>query len=120
MRHSIPALLVSLLLAFPVAAQEQPPKEGLSLMQEGARLFMRGILDEMEPALDDLRGLSAEMEPALRQFVQDMAPALQDLMGKIDDITRYHPPEILPNGDIIMRRKPEPSEPVDPDAHVDL
>ena len=34
-----------------------------------------------------------------------MGPALIELMAKIDDITAYYPPEILPNGDIIMRRK---------------
>ena len=34
-----------------------------------------------------------------------MGPALQDLLAKMDDIRNYEPPEMLPNGDIILRRK---------------
>jgi len=41
-----------------------------------------------------------------------MGPAFGELMGKIDDLSVYHPPEMLPNGDIILRRK----APLDPDA----
>ncbi|PIE13894.1 MAG: hypothetical protein CSA70_04060 [Rhodobacterales bacterium] len=85
----------------PVKAEE----EGLSLMEEGARLFFKGIVQEMEPAIDDLRGFVEGVEPALKQFVEQMGPAFADLMGKIDDLNAYHPPELLPNGDIILRRK---------------
>lgn len=79
--------------------------EGLSLMQEGAKLFMRGILNEMEPAMKDLRSFSGRIEPGLRSFVQEMGPALGEILSKIDDFSAYHPPEMLPNGDIIIRRK---------------
>ena len=68
--------------------------EGLNLMEEGARLLFRGLMTEMEPALDDLQGLADEM-----------APAFAELMGMIGDFTQYHAPEVLPNGDIIIRRK---------------
>ena len=70
--------VVIALVATPLSAQEEG--EGLNLMEEAMRLFMQGLLAEMEPALDDLR----------------------DLVGKIDS---YHAPEILPNGDILIRRK---------------
>lgn len=106
-------------LAFPATAQEEgenpsPPREedGPSLMEEGARMFLEGILREMKPALRDLEGMAEEMEPALREFAREMGPALAELLGRIDDLSNYHAPEMLPNGDIILRRKtplkPEP------------
>ncbi|WP_323786100.1 hypothetical protein [Thalassovita sp.] len=116
MKHILTAALTVTLMAQPVLAEDQtqPPAEeaeGFSLMEEGAKLFFKGIMQQMEPALDDLQQLSEDMEPALRQFVQEMGPALRDLMEKVDDITLYHPPELLPNGDIILRRKqPMPPE----------
>lgn len=69
------------------------------------RLFFRGLMDEMGPALDELEGMTREIEPALRDFAAEMGPALRDLMGQVEDWSAYHPPEILPNGDIIIRRK---------------
>ncbi len=131
MKHVLATALTAALLAQPALANDQgaeQPKteeEGFSLMEEGARLFFRGIMQEMEPALEDLQDLTEEMEPALRQFAQEMGPALRDLMGKVDDITMYHPPELLPNGDIILRRKqPLPPEtdplPEKEDGQIDL
>lgn len=89
----------------PVWAQDSTQDDGLSLMERGAELLLEGLMREMEPAMDDLQGLFEEMEPALRTFVDEMGPALAELLGKIDDISAYHPPEMLPNGDIIIRRK---------------
>ncbi len=68
--------------------------EGLSLMEQGARLMMRGLMNEMEPAMKDLRGM-----------VEEMGPGLAQLREMIGDFTNYYPPEVLPNGDIIIRRK---------------
>ncbi len=62
-------------------------------------------------ALRELEGFAREIEPNLRSFVREMGPALRDLMAEVEDWSAYHPPEILPNGDIIMRRR----EPLDPD-----
>lgn len=75
------------------------------MMERGAQMFLEGILREIEPALDDLQGLSEEFRPKLRGFVDEMGPALADLLAQIEDFSAYHPPEILPNGDIILRRK---------------
>jgi hypothetical protein len=105
------SLVVLTLASSPLRADE----EGFSLMEEGAKLFFKGILQEMEPTMQDLRGLAEDMEPALRQFVDQMGPALADLMGKIDDISAYHPPEMMPNGDIIMRKK-SPQELATPES----
>ncbi len=101
----IAALSFAAVLAASPALAEDKAEEGLSLMEQGAKLLLQGILQEMEPAMDDLRNFSQEVEPGLRKFVEDMGPALGALMSKIDDFTVYHPPELLPNGDIIIRRK---------------
>jgi hypothetical protein len=108
--HLIFALPVAVMLAAtPAAAQDSPESpaedEGRSLMQEGARMFWEGIRREMGPALDTLRDQAEEVEPALRDFVEEMGPALRDLMDKAGDLSAYHAPEVLPNGDIILRRK---------------
>lgn len=104
------AASVTLAAPLPVLAQEAAPEEGFSLMEEGAKQFFRGMMAELEPALDDLQGLAEEMEPTLRAFVDEMGPAMIQLMEQIDDLTNYHAPEILPNGDIIIRRKDEAPE----------
>lgn len=96
---------VALSLALPAAAQEDGKDEGLSLMEEGARLFFKGLMDEMEPALKELEGMAKDIEPSLRTFVQEMGPALRDMFDQVEDWSTYHPPEMLPNGDIIIRRK---------------
>jgi len=109
------ALITAAVLSFaaPLSAQEaEDDPSGMSLMERGAQMFMEGIMREMEPAMEDLKGLAETMEPDLRRFVEEMGPAFGELMGKIDDLSVYHPPEMLPNGDIILRRK----TPLDPDA----
>lgn len=82
-----PAIALALLLAAaaPAAAQGPAPEgdgygEGLGLIEDGARLILRRLLADMEPMM-------------------------RDLATMIDDLGAYHPPERLPNGDIIIRRK---------------
>lgn len=115
--------LLSVLGAAPLAAQDATEDEGRSLMEEGARLFFEGIQREMGPALEGLRDRAQEMEPALRQFVEEMGPALRDLMGEIGDLSAFHAPEVLPNGDILLRRK-TPQEmqdsPTLPEGEIEL
>lgn len=104
MKQILAPSLIALLVAAPSHAEDT--SDGLSLMEEGARMFLRGMMDQAEPALRDLQELAEGMEPAMRQFVQQMGPALRDLLAQVDDLTAYEAPEMLPNGDIIMRRKP--------------
>jgi len=119
-RPLVTALFVTSFGALPLSAQEVEEEQGRSLMEEGARLFLEGIQREMGPALEDLRGMTEEMEPALRQFVEEMGPALSELMGKVGDLSAYHAPEVLPNGDIIIRRKtPQEIEPT-PEGEIEL
>ena len=67
--------------------------------QEPAEPFSRGF-EEM------LRDLVSDLEPKLRE--------LRDAIGNLDD---YEAPEMLPNGDILIRRKtplepsPDPGNP---------
>ena len=110
MKNIIVPAFVALLAVSPVHADpstEGDVKEGMSLMEQGANLLMRGLLNEMEPALKDLKGLAEEM-----------APAFIELQGMIGDFTNFHAPEVLPNGDIILRRK-TPIEAV-PEGEIEI
>lgn len=107
--RSLALVTIACLAISPVSAQEaegEPaPEEGLSLIEEGARMFLEGLAEDMAPAMKDLAELAESWQPQMREFVTQMGPALSELLDKVDDISRYHAPEMLPNGDIIMRRK---------------
>lgn len=98
--------------AMPAAAQED---SGKSLMEQGAELFFEGLREEMEPALDDLLGLAQQFGPAMQSFFEEMGPALAELAGEIKDWSAYEAPEMLPNGDIIIRKKPPQDQLETPD-----
>lgn len=111
-------ITVAALLAGPALAED---KNGKSLMQEGMELFFEGLRDEMSPALEDLRALRDEFGPSLRGFLTEMGPAFADMLEEVRDWSRYHPPEILPNGDIIIRRKQDdPPAPEQPQGPTDI
>lgn len=95
--------LVAALAASPVLAQE---REAEDLMRRGLDLFLEGMQDELSPSLRALADLAAEAGPALQAFLEEMGPALADVLAQVQDWSAYHPPEVLPNGDIIIRRKP--------------
>ena len=90
--------LIMALVAAPLHAQEGEVEDGADLLSRAAEMLLRGLLGEVEPAFRELR-------------------------DRIGDLDAYHPPEILPNGDIIIRRKqPEDDEalPVDPEEGIDI
>ncbi|MFQ6551673.1 hypothetical protein AAD018_004910 [Aestuariibius insulae] len=118
MKHIL-AVVLALGLASPAHAQEAEEERGFSLMEEGAKLFFDGLRKEMAPALEELEGLAEDMGPQLRQLMNEMGPALADLMGQIDDMTNYGPPEILPNGDILIPRKPD-APTLDLDGEIEI
>ncbi|PPB80323.1 hypothetical protein LV82_02198 [Albidovulum inexpectatum] len=102
---SIAAIMAA--LALPAGAQDAPPADenasediehGFSLLEEGAKIILRSMIDEVEPALKDL-------QTELGDAWAEMGPVLRDLARMIGQIDDYHPPEMLPNGDIILRRK---------------
>lgn len=84
MRRIVPATLAALALAVTAAAEEPAPegtlRDGFSLIEEGTRLMLRGLMDDLEPAL-------------------------REMQDRIGDLSSYHPPEVLPNGDILIRRR---------------
>lgn len=107
MKH-IPLILC--LMASPAMAQDDPAAagddldQGFSLLQEGAKLLLRGMVTQMEPALDEMANAWG-----------DAQPKLMELLDMIDDVSNYAAPEMLENGDIIIRRKPPlPATPSDP------
>jgi hypothetical protein len=105
----------ALILALPFAlasaamAQDSAPVEGegFDLMEEGAELILRGLMDEMGPAIDEFRDLAETVGPAFANMSDEMGAALVQLFGQIDDIANYELPEMLENGDIIIRRRPD-------------
>lgn len=106
----IAVIFCAALLATSATAEGTDTREGLSLMERGAQMFLRGLLEDMEPAMDELRTLADEFGPQMQEFMQSMGPALADLINRVDDLAHYEAPEILPNGDIIIRRKPDAPE----------
>lgn len=77
-------------------AQDETQQEGPIPLTDLFERLLRGFLSEAEPQLRELeRGFSA-LEPEIQRF-------LDELRG----MTQYHPPEILPNGDILIRRREE-------------
>ena len=87
--------LILMFLATPSGAQDADPG-GRDIMAEALRLFMRGLMEEMEPAFDDLNNL-------------------------LENFDAYHPPEMLPNGDIIIRRRtPRERHPEGEGGEIDL
>lgn len=105
-RVLIMPLLGVALLWQPAAAQDAAPpaEEAPGLIEEGARTLLRGLWQEIDPALRDLRSLAADYEPLLRD--------LSAVMGNIGD---YEAPEVLENGDILIRRSPD-APPYEPPA----
>ena len=114
--------MAAMIAACPLQAEDAEPEqgEGFSLMEKGARLFFDGMMREMDPALKDLRGFAEEFGPQLQSFVEEMGPAFVDLMDQVGDLSQYHKPEILPNGDIIMRKKTPGELAIEPGEEIDI
>jgi hypothetical protein len=120
MRHSVLTFTAACFLALPAMSQEAQDEDGFSLMEEGAKLFFKGIIQEMDPAMEELQGLLEGIQPGLKDFMLEMGPALADLLSEIDDLSVYHMPQMLPNGDIIMRRKTPQELGEEQDGEIDI
>lgn len=119
MRYAL-ALCLLTMPAFAQDAKPAPDGEGFSLMEEGAKLVLRGLMTQMEPTLNDMQDALKDIEPALK----DLGPKLQQLIAMIDDFKNYDAPVMLPNGDIIIRRNapllPKPDFAPGPNGEIDL
>lgn len=114
------ALVLALLVLPPSPALAQEDEGGLgALIEDGARGMIEGMLDDMRPAIDDLEGLVAEYGPLLELLGEEMGPALMAVFRQIDSIAHYEPPVILPNGDIVMRRRADAPAWAPPEARPD-
>ena len=82
-------LVLTSTLALPVAAQE--PMEPPAFMEKFAEDMMRQFMEEVAP---ELEGLMA-----------DIGPRLNELADALGGLSNYELPEVLPNGDILIRRK---------------
>lgn len=74
-------------------------------MEKGARLFFEGLQKEMAPALEGMRDFAAQVGPQMQDFLMEMGPAMAEIVDKVEDWSSYHAPEMLDNGDIILRKK---------------
>ncbi|MGP9790293.1 AAA+ family ATPase [Roseinatronobacter sp. NSM] len=111
-------IAVCLCLAFALPAVADNPDTPPDTAQPDS---FSSLLDRM------LRGFMDNIDPHLRQMDRDMQalePDLRRLLGQLRDMVDYHAPEILPNGDILIRRRQaapdgdgnnQPASP-DPDA----
>lgn len=111
-------LIALIAVGTPAAAEDN--SDGKSLMQQGAEMFLRGLTEQMEPALEDLKALTEDMGPEMLEFFSQMGPAFGQLLEEIEDWSVYEAPEVLPNGDIIIRRKPEAPVQENKDGTIDL
>lgn len=113
---NIAALLVALVAITPPApaAAEIPAAESPAPIHS----------PEPKPAPDlsrEAEELTEAAREAIEQFAAMMGPMLDGLEQMIEDMPRYEAPEVLPNGDILIRRVPQaPDAPpgLDPDADV--
>ena len=101
-------------LAPPLPAQEA--EEAPGLIERGADMLLRGLIEEIQPPIEDLAGIGAEMLPTFQLLAREMGPAFVEVFGQIDSIRNYEPPAILPNGDIVLRRSPDAPDWVPPPA----
>lgn len=100
MKHAF--ILTAMLAMAPVPALAQEEENNLSrgadLLRQGMGLMLEGMMDEMRPLSEDL--------------ADGWAEGWAKLVELLADFSAYEAPEVLPNGDIIIRRK----EPLLPDV----
>ncbi len=97
-------ILSAMLAMAPLAAPAQEPEQGADdelsrgaeMLREGMGLLLEGLLDEIRPLGEEL--------------ADGWAESWADLVEMLGDFSAYEAPVILPNGDILIRRK-EPLEP---------
>ena len=66
-----------------------------------------------------LEQFSEESRTFLQKWMTEMTPMLESLREKIDDLSNYEAPEVMPNGDIIIRRKPDAPDRPAPETEPD-
>ena len=72
------------------------------------------------PSEDELEQLSDLAESWMKRFADRMSPMVEQLKDMVDDLNAYEAPEMLPNGDIIIRRKPDAKPTEDEPPSIEL
>lgn len=120
MSQSLPRLcaaaLCALTLTAPPAGAQSFPIQSYPIQSPSETPQGEGPL----PSERELRELGALAERLLRDFGERLAPMGERLRELVDDLDSYEAPEMLPNGDIIIRRKPDAPELPDPKDGVAL
>ncbi len=99
MTRALAPFALALLLASPALAQEPLPPEP-EPEEEEFRFDLFG--------LEDLRD---KAERALEELRDRLGPLLDDLGKRVEDLRGYGPPEVLPNGDILIPKLDEDEVP---------
>ena len=74
--------------------------------RDAERPLLEGWPDEFfDPETFDRQKLSDEARRAVEDFLALIGPLMDRLSIAIEDLPRYEAPVILPNGDILIRRK---------------
>lgn len=97
-------VLALLLLPTAALAQDEPGP-----IREGAGMLLRGLVEEAQPAIDGIAefgaDIGADVLPTFRVLAREMGPAFVDVFGRIDAIENYEGPVLMPNGDVLIRRR---------------
>ncbi len=93
-------------LPAPVSPPAGEMDQGMSLLEEGAKLFLRGLMTEVEPRMQEMQKGLDDLGTKMGSALDQAQPWITALSSMVDDFGNYDPPERLPNGDILMRRKP--------------
>ena len=99
-----PLALAFALTALPLSAHsaQTPPVQGQPVQMQDE------TLRELERRADEL---SETARRTIEEFVNLIGPMLTRLSRLIEGLPTYETPEVLPNGDIIIRRRHEPVVP---------
>lgn len=63
------------------------------------------LAEEPKSQFEGLDDFATGLRQLLERFADDMQPMMEDLADRLQGLNGYHPPEVLPNGDIIIRKK---------------
>ncbi len=104
----------SLSPAFAQTVEEEPKR----FLEQWAEETMKGLMEEITP---ELESMMEDLGPELQGLFAQMVPRLQELTEKLGGLALYDLPEVLPNGDIIIRRKPSaPPVEIDPETNAPI
>ena len=96
MRISKSAMIAAALLATTAAPALAEQRRATPVQAE------TDTLKELERKADELNEVARQ---TIEDFIKIIGPMIERFSVMIDDLPAYHAPEVLPNGDIIMRRK---------------